>query len=188
MGIIPDGYKGILDVSCVVPASYLILDVFLFFSIFIWTITPGRALAQTATKGEMPQKTIDLQTNNTQIPVIVTDGKDNISSAINVDFDTDTVKFLTRELKKEFTVHEPIVVNYYRDLKLVLYYKDSKLFKELRNVLDDLIESFISEVVLNSASVPVIITDSTKTNIIDHGNIDTLKIKDEAYIKKMEGG
>jgi len=53
------------------------------------------------------------------------------------------------------------VVNYYKDKKIYLYYKDSNIFTELKQVIDDLIKSFFSEVVLNSASVPVIITDST---------------------------
>jgi len=45
-----------------------ILGAFLFFSIIIWTIAPGHALAQTASNGEVPQKTIDHPTNNTQSP------------------------------------------------------------------------------------------------------------------------
>ncbi len=39
-------------------------------------------------------------------------------------------------------------------------------------MLDDLIQSFISEIVINSASVPVIYTDSTQTNIIESGNLE----------------
>ncbi|MFB0923921.1 MAG: hypothetical protein QMB65_01345, partial [Vicingaceae bacterium] len=38
-------------------------------------------------------------------------------------------------------------------------------------VLDDLIQSFISEIVINSASVPVIYTDSTQAKIIEYGNL-----------------
>ena len=69
--------------------------------------------------------------------------------------------------------------------KNFLYYKDSKLFTELRNVLDDLIESFISEVVINSASSPVIITDSLLSKVVAFGNVDSVKIKDKAYLEKM---
>jgi len=49
--------------------------------------------------------------------------------------------------------------------------------------MDDLIKSFISEVAVNSASVPVIVTDSSKQNLIAAGNIDTLKIKDKKYLQ-----
>ncbi len=122
--------------------------------------------------------------DNTTIPVILTDKDDNITATKNVDFSTDTVKILQGDLKKEFSVYEPIIINYYGNLKIYLYYKDSKLLIELRDVLNNLIKSFISGVVRNSASVPVIITDSTKTKVIAFGNIDSLKIKEASYIKK----
>jgi signal transduction histidine kinase len=49
-------------------------------------------------------------------------------------------------------------------------------------VLDDLIKSFFAEVVLNSASVPVIITDSTKTKVIEYGNIPANKMSDPEFV------
>jgi len=73
-------------------------------------------------------------------------------------------KKLDGKLLKDFKVYAPIIVNYYRDKKIYLYYKDSNIFAELKKVIDDLVRSFFSEVVLNSASVPVIITDSTGKN------------------------
>jgi signal transduction histidine kinase len=111
--------------------------------------------------------------NNVSIPVIVTDENGNIQSARNVDFNLDTVKKMTPELKKEF--YPPFIESYNPfnpKAKLVLYYKDSKIFTDLRKVLDDLVNSFFSEVVLNSASVPVIITDSNRIPVRDeHGKI-----------------
>ena len=62
-----------------------------------------------------------------------------------------------------------------------LYYKDSKIFSELKIVLDDLIQSFISEIVINSASVPVIYTDSSQQKVIEYGNLETDQTKDESY-------
>ncbi|MDP1744368.1 MAG: HAMP domain-containing sensor histidine kinase, partial [Bacteroidota bacterium] len=58
-----------------------------------------------------------------------------------------------------------------------------KLFSELKSVLDDLVKSFISEVAVNSASVPVIYTDSTKLNVLASGNVDSVKILDTTYLK-----
>ncbi|MCK5776048.1 MAG: HAMP domain-containing histidine kinase, partial [Bacteroidales bacterium] len=46
-------------------------------------------------------------------------------------------------------------------------------------------KSFLEEIVLNSASVPVIVTDSTQTKIIDFGNIKESKIHDSAYIVQL---
>jgi len=126
-----------------------------------------------------------LISGNTTIPVILTDDRGHITNAVNIDFDKDSVKVLKGDLRREFSVYPPIKVNYYADKNIYLYYKESILFKELRNVLDDLIESFFAEVVLNSASVPVIITDSTKINMIEYGFIDNEKIKDSLYLKDM---
>ncbi len=126
----------------------------------------------------------EIISGNTNIPVVLTDEDGNINAVRNVDFNKDTVTVLTGELKKEFTQYDPIeVVIVYK--KNYLYYKESKLFTELRQVLDDLIKSFISEVVINSASVPVIITDSTKTKIIAFGNLDSTKVNNENYAKEM---
>lgn len=130
--------------------------------------------------------------NNVSIPVIVADENGNIQSARNVDFSTDTVRKMTAQLKKEFSVYPPIVESYnpYNPrAKLILYYKQSKIFTDLRKVLDDLVNSFFSEVVLNSASVPVIITDSARIPIRDEngrivsGNIAVKKMEDPAFVK-----
>jgi len=126
----------------------------------------------------------EIISNNTTIPVILTDENGKITAANNVDFNKDTVKYLTGKLKKEFTVYPPIVYNYFGKNKVFLYYKDSKIFSELKTVLNDLIKSFISEVAMNSASVPVIITDSTLTRVIAFGNIDSTRVDDKAYIGK----
>ena len=47
-----------------------------------------------------------------------------------------------------------------------VYWDESVRFSELRDVMDDLIHSFISETVMNSASVPVLITDSSRCSVI----------------------
>jgi signal transduction histidine kinase len=124
--------------------------------------------------------------NNVSIPVIVTDENGNIQSARNVDFSPDTVKRMDARLIKEFSVYPPIIESYNpynRSAKLILYYKDSKIFTDLRKVLDDLVNSFISEVVLNSASVPVIITDSTQKHVINFGNIPPARMADSLFVK-----
>lgn len=130
--------------------------------------------------------------NNVSIPVIVSDENGNIQSARNVDFSTDTIKKMTAKLKKEFSVYPPIIESYnpYNPrAKLILYYKDSKIYTDLRKALEDLVNSFFSEVVLNSASVPVIITDSARIPIRDEngkivsGNIPANKMNDPVFVK-----
>ncbi|MEI6456239.1 MAG: HAMP domain-containing sensor histidine kinase [bacterium] len=135
----------------------------------------------TATSSDELNFLLEIISENTSIPVIQTDKDGNIQSTKNVEL-PDTLKRLEGSLKKAFSVYPPIVVRYFKDEKIILYYKDSKVFSELKTLLDDLIRSFFSEVVLNSASVPVIITDSTKRNVIESGNIPKKKMEDPAFV------
>lgn len=125
---------------------------------------------------------LNIISENTTIPVVQTDEAGNIQSRRNVDPAFDSISRFEGRLAKEFSVYPPIVVNYYQNKKIFLYYKDSNIFAELKIVLDDLIRSFVSEVVLNSASVPVIITDSTKKNVIEFGNIPVKKMENPDFV------
>jgi signal transduction histidine kinase len=137
----------------------------------------------TATANEDLNFLLSIIGENTTIPVIVTDESGHIKTSRNINLDA-SVKTLKGSLKKEFSVYPPIVVNYIYDSKIYLYYKDSNIFAKLKFVLDDLIKSFFSEVVLNSASVPVIITDSTGKIPFAHGNIPENKIKDKEWVQR----
>ena len=129
--------------------------------------------------------------NNKTIPIIQTDAKDKIIYVSNLDLNLDSVEYLTGKLKEEFTVYPPIEVPLTRYSKQRLYYKDSRFFTELKAVLNDYISSFMSEVALNSSSVPVIITDSTKKNVIQFGNLNDIRMSDPVYVQQkldeMEG-
>ena len=66
-----------------------------------------------------------------------------------------------------------------------VYWDESVRFSELKAVMDDLIHSFISETVMNSASVPVIITDSSRTQVIRAERVDSLDVSDEAGLRRL---
>jgi len=122
--------------------------------------------------------------DNTTVPVILADEHGTPITSRNLDPEKEKDKaYLLEQMKVMQSAREPIEIDIYRGQKNYLYYQDSKLFSELKNVLDDLVKSFISEVAVNSASVPVIYTDSTKINVLASGNIDSLKIKDTTYLK-----
>jgi signal transduction histidine kinase len=127
---------------------------------------------------------VDIIRSNNNIPVILADENGEIINAKNIDFDHDTVPFLTGKLLEEFSVYPPIEARYFQNRKNYLYYKDSRLYSELRDVLDDLIKSFFDEVVINAASVPVIITDSTKRNLRAWGNIEEEIIENPQLLKQ----
>ncbi len=123
--------------------------------------------------------------DNTTVPVILANESGIPITSRNLDSAKENDKaYLKMQMQAMHSVYEPIEINIYKGQKNYLYYKDSKLFSELKNVLDDLIKSFISEVAVNSASVPVIYTDSSKINVLAVGNIDSLKLKDTSFVKE----
>jgi signal transduction histidine kinase len=134
--------------------------------------------------------------NNTTIPVILADDKGNITSWKNIDSVENNVfgnlseiqkMRLLNELSKMRAQKDSILIPLKANSNNVIFYRESKLFNELRFTLDDLIKSFITEVVNNYASVPVLITDGSKKNIIASGNIDSKMMAENtvALIDKM---
>lgn len=125
---------------------------------------------------------LDIISNNNTIPVIYTNDMGKIISAVNLDFSTDSIGVLSGALLDDFSNYPPIEVPYAPTKKNYLYYQDSRFFKELKEVLNDYITSFMSEIALNSSSVPVIITDSTRKNVIQFGNLNDIRMSDPAYV------
>ncbi|MCF8331848.1 MAG: HAMP domain-containing histidine kinase [Bacteroidales bacterium] len=125
---------------------------------------------------------VDIISNNENIPVVLTDQQDTIETTANVNFSTDTVKVMKGKLKEEFTRYPPIKDTYGQ----IIYYKESRLYSKLRAVLDDLTQSFFDDVVKNySSTSPVIITDSTRKEVMAWGNVDSAKIRDSTYVSNL---
>lgn len=123
---------------------------------------------------------------NTTIPIIITNAEDSIQIYKNInEKDMVGMTVMTDSLKKEFSSFEPIKVPLFQDEYQLLYFKESTIYTELRLVLNDLVESFFSEVVGSSASVPVIITDSSGQHVIESGNLDKNKLKDPEYVSHL---
>ncbi len=129
---------------------------------------------------------LQILAGNTSIPIVITDEGGNIRTAANVDFDQTKVKKLSGALKREFSGFAPIVSDNF-GLINVIYYKESRLYSELRTMLDELTESFIADIVTNAASVPVLITDTARSRVITHGNIDTFLLKQENLPELIAG-
>lgn len=132
--------------------------------------------------------------NNTTIPVILADDKGNITSWKNIDsVDNNPYTTLTQnqkeqlrsELQKMRNQKDSILIPLKDNANNVIFYSESKLFNELRFTLDDLIKSFITEVVNNYASVPVLITDGSKKRIIASGNIPENEISGNNNVENL---
>ncbi|MBI4931664.1 MAG: HAMP domain-containing histidine kinase [Bacteroidetes bacterium] len=123
--------------------------------------------------------------NNQTIPVIIVDEKGKLLLSKNLDsiLVKDTI-YINGQIDTMQIQHKPIEIEILPGKKNFLYYRDSHLFSELKTVFDGLIKSFISEVAVNSASVPVIYTDSTTKNVIAFGKMDSLKMKDSVFVEQ----
>lgn len=130
-----------------------------------------------------------IEENNT-IPVIVVNSENIIVTHRNLREDHSLPPLqlegtpFTNELREQFAVYDPIPIVYANQTDY-LYYQDSWLFTKMKEVTDDLIDSFLSEVVINSANVPVIITDSLQSTIIASGNIDNEQLSDSTSIQTV---
>jgi len=124
--------------------------------------------------------------DNTTVPVILTDEDGTIISHRNLDAEkAKDTKYLQQQIKLMEATHVPIEVSIFGAKKNFLYYKDSRIFSELRRVLDDLVQSFISEIVVNSASVPVIFTDQNKKRVIEFGNVDSIIMQSTEKVQQL---
>lgn len=108
---------------------------------------------------------------NKTIPVIITDDRNNITWYRNIELPNGVTK-LEGGLLREFSQESPVHYTAY-NMHFTLYYKESKIYTDLRKVLDDFSQSFLSEITNNSVFVPVIVTDSMRRTIIASGNINT---------------
>jgi signal transduction histidine kinase len=106
---------------------------------------------------------------NKDIPVIVTDEDGRVSASNNLEAPYDTITVLNKQDGELFTDYPPINVPYFEDQELLIYYKNSNTYYQLKSTLDDLTSSLLDEIVSNNLTTPVIITDSTKTQVIVFG-------------------
>jgi len=127
---------------------------------------------------------VKIISSNKNIPIILTNEKDIVISSINLEKPVEQGKKIPIETVREFSKYQPIKIMFNNKLLNKLYYKDSKLFAKLQLVMNDILQSFFTEVVGNSASVPVIITDDTKTVIIAYGNIESSVVNNKAAMQQ----
>lgn len=130
----------------------------------------------------------DIISANKTVPTIIARPNGNIDAAINVP-DNILNMHNIREIGEDINDYDSIKLSYYQRDYVMIYYKNSHIYGDFREMINNLLESFFQETVINSASVPVIITDSTQINIIAAGNIDSTILnapfKVNARLEKM---
>jgi two-component system, sporulation sensor kinase D len=121
---------------------------------------------------------LEIISNNTSIPVLIVDQNGNILERQNVDKRYESQTVFDGELKESFSAYSPIPIS---DTRQLLYYRESIIFSELKRVLDDLVSSFLIDIASNASSVPVIITDSTGSNVLQFGNLNVSGDEDSLF-------
>ncbi|MEZ4721970.1 MAG: HAMP domain-containing sensor histidine kinase [Flavobacteriales bacterium] len=116
---------------------------------------------------------------NTTVPVILTNERGEITSHRNIEVPEGEEEnvWLKGQLKDMADQYDPIEIVYYGNNRVYLYYKDSKLFSELKSTFADLQQSFISDLILNAASSPLVLLDASDRTVIESSNIDSLTLK-----------
>ena len=134
---------------------------------------------------------LKIAANNTTVPVVITDETGEVKFKRNLeDSIAKNASLLKKEVRVMAEMHDSIPITVYQNEKQYLYYKDSKIITDLEETMASVIQSFISETVMNTAAVPVIFTDSTRANVVELGNVKKESVdtpeKLRARIAQME--
>ncbi len=129
---------------------------------------------------------LDVLTQNKTIPLLIFNYKNELQDSRNIDSDLIKDALSVEKLRIQYEQeYKPIA---FPEVDRVVYYSNSYMYKELKQTIDDLVSSFFNETVINTASVPVIVTDSTKMNVVQVGKIDTLKCNVNQVLAEMKEG
>jgi len=127
---------------------------------------------------------LDIISSNSTVPSILTDEKGNINYTVNMEGEIANLKHIN-ELGDKKSEFDSIKLNYYKNSYNIIYYKESKIYSNLRKEIDNLVESYFQEIVINDAAVPVIVTDSTMYDIIAYGRINPEDIQTQEAKSKL---
>ena len=108
----------------------------------------------------------DFLVNNNTVPVLITNKAGDVEYKVNVDPPPAGVAepaYYDSIRRTQMSRNPPIR---FEEVGQTIYYAESVRLRKLREAMDELIESFISETVINSASVPVLLIDSTATRVV----------------------
>lgn len=127
---------------------------------------------------------LDIIQSNISIPVVITDSDNNITLSINLPKKHQDKEIFDAEMRNDFSIYPPIKIDIYGK-ESSLYYNESLIYTELRNVLDDMFTFFINDVADNAAGVPVIILNQDRSHILSFGNLDESNMSNSDYVQKQ---
>ena len=128
---------------------------------------------------------LDIFRNNISIPLVITDTKGNILNKANLPPEQEDKTTFDDEMKEAYSKFAPIKIDPGYGSVQYLYYNESRIYTDLKAVLEDMIDHFLEEITLNSVGAPVIITDESQNKILSFGNLDSLMMQDTNYVKQQ---
>ena len=128
---------------------------------------------------------LEILHNNISIPLVLTDEKGNIVSSANLPPNQEEKKFFDAEMKQAYSMFPPIKIDPGYGFVQYLYYNESRIYTDLKAVLEDMIDHFMEEITLNSMGVPVIVTNETQDKILSYGNLDSIMMQDTNYVRQQ---
>jgi signal transduction histidine kinase len=115
--------------------------------------------------------------SNKTVPVLIYDDSGRKLYDINLGAKVSNFDSLRDEMASRF---EPIR---FEEVGHTVYYDESVRLKELKEAMAELISSFVSETILNSASVPVIMTDFERTEVLNSRGIAQKTLADPELLQ-----
>ena len=123
--------------------------------------------------------------DSSKTPIIITD-RDSIITVPN----ELAGKKMSEELLQAYGENEPF---HYRlwGMPMTLYYKETAVYTNLRHVLWNFTRSYLNEITNNAVSAPVVIVDSSRTHVLESGNVEAADLATPTRLartlRRMEG-
>ena len=128
---------------------------------------------------------VDIIRNNISIPLVLTDEKGNILSSNNLPTEQEGKTVFDAEMRHAYSKFPPIKIDPGYGIVQYLYYNESRIYTDLKTVLEDMVDHFMEEITLNSVGAPVIITNEDRSQILGFGNLDSIQMQDTNFVKQQ---
>ena len=128
---------------------------------------------------------VDIIRNNISIPLVLTDEKGNILSSNNLPPEQEGKTAFDTEMRRAYSKFPPIKIDPGYGIVQYLYYNESRIYTDLKTVLEDMVDHFMEEITLNSVGAPVIITNEDQSQILGFGNLDSIQMQDTNFVKQQ---
>ncbi|MDR1758324.1 MAG: HAMP domain-containing histidine kinase [Bacteroidales bacterium] len=122
--------------------------------------------------------------SNKTIPSMIVKANGEIETKCNLPESWQNKKYIW-EIENYQNLFDSLKMQYDAHQYVTVFYQESEIYTNLREVLDNLLQSFFQEVVINSVSVPVIVTDETDHEIITYGNLDSSDVHDSQKLADL---